>query len=45
VRISSAVVKLMDRRQYFQIPVHVLRYYADAWSPSAMLPPAVGGRP
>jgi general secretion pathway protein K len=45
VRISSAVVKLMDRRQYFQMPVHVLRYYADAWSPSAMLPPAVGGRP
>jgi general secretion pathway protein K len=45
VRTSSAVVKLMDRRQYFQMPVHVLRYYADAWSPSAVMPPAVGGRP
>jgi hypothetical protein len=45
VRTSSAVVKLMDRRQYFQMPVHVLRYYADAWSPSAIVPPGPGGRP
>ena len=41
VRTSAAVVKLMDRRQYFLNPVHVLRYYPDAWSQSAVVPPAV----
>jgi general secretion pathway protein K len=47
VRTSAAVVKLMDRRQYFQSPVHVLRYYPDAWSQSAVVPggPGVGARP
>jgi hypothetical protein len=39
MRTSSAVVKLLDRRQYFSMPVHVLRYYSDAWSQSAVGPP------
>ncbi|SRR5579883_432168 len=43
VRTSSAVVKLLDRRQYFQTPVHVLRYYEDAWSQLAVAPPGPGG--
>jgi general secretion pathway protein K len=38
VRSSSAVVKLLDRQQYFQMPVHVLRYYEDAWSQFAIAP-------
>ena len=38
VRSSSAVVKLVDRQQYFQMPVHVLRYYEDAWSQYAVRP-------
>ncbi|HEY4363319.1 MAG TPA: hypothetical protein VGN17_20295 [Bryobacteraceae bacterium] len=41
VRTSAAVVKLMDRRTYYLNPVHVLRYYPDAWSQSAVVPPAV----
>jgi general secretion pathway protein K len=41
VRTASAVVKLLDRREYFQNPVHVLRYYDDAWSQFALTPPAV----
>ncbi len=38
VRSSSAVIKLLDRQQYFQMPVHVLRYYDDAWSQFAVRP-------
>ncbi len=38
VRTASATVKLVDRKR-FQIPVHVLRWYDDAWSESAILPP------
>jgi general secretion pathway protein K len=40
VRTASATVKLVDR-QSFQIPIHVLRWYDDAWSESAVLPPGV----
>ncbi len=39
VRTASAVVKLVDRRQYFMMPVHILRWYDDAWSQSAVAPP------
>jgi general secretion pathway protein K len=39
VRSAGAVVKLLDRRQYFMMPVHVLRYYDDAWSEFAVAPP------
>lgn len=38
VRTASAVVKLLDRRRYFAMPVHVLRWYDDAWSQSAVAP-------
>jgi general secretion pathway protein K len=40
VRTASATVKLVDR-QSFQIPIHILRWYDDAWSESAVLPPGV----
>jgi hypothetical protein len=43
IRTSSATVKLVDRRQNFQMPVHVLRYYDDAWSQLAVAPPGPGG--
>jgi general secretion pathway protein K len=42
VRTSSAVVKLLDRRANFQMPVHVLRYYDDAWSQLEVAPPGPG---
>jgi general secretion pathway protein K len=42
VRTSSATVKLLDRRQNFQMPLHVLRYYDDAWSQLAVGPPGPG---
>ncbi|MBV8845406.1 MAG: general secretion pathway protein GspK [Bryobacterales bacterium] len=42
VRTSSATVKLLDRRQNYQMPVHVLRYYDDAWSQLALAPPGPG---
>ena len=45
VRSAAAVVKLLDRRQYFMNPVHVLRYYEDAWSQFALQPKAVPGAP
>jgi general secretion pathway protein K len=48
VRSAAAVVKLLDRQQYFTNPVHVLRYYQDAWSQFAVAPPqtpAAGGFP
>jgi hypothetical protein len=37
VRTASATVKLLDPRS-FAIPVHVLRWYDDAWSESAVSP-------
>jgi hypothetical protein len=38
VRTASATVKMVDRAR-FQIPIHILRWYDDAWSQSAILPP------
>jgi general secretion pathway protein K len=38
VRIASATVKLVDRKR-FNDAVHVLRWYDDAWSESAIAPP------
>lgn len=43
VRTASAVIKLLDRRRFFMMPVHVLRWYDDAWSQAAVAPP--GGMP
>jgi hypothetical protein len=46
VRSAGALVKLLNREQYFQMPLHVLRYYDDDWSQFAIAPPAaapVGG--
>lgn len=40
IRTSSATVKLLDPKRYFQMPLHVLRYYDDAWSELALAPPA-----
>ena len=37
VRTASATVKLVDRKR-FNVPVHVLRWYDDAWSESAITP-------
>jgi general secretion pathway protein K len=37
LRTASATVKLVDRRR-FNIPVHILRWYDDAWSESAITP-------
>jgi general secretion pathway protein K len=39
VRTASATVKLLDPKN-FGIPVHILRWYDDAWSESAVAPPA-----
>jgi general secretion pathway protein K len=38
LRTASATVKLLDPRG-FSIPVHILRWYDDAWSESAIAPP------
>lgn len=38
VRTASATVKLVDRKR-FDTPVHILRWYDDAWSESAITPP------
>jgi len=38
VRTASATVKLVDRKR-FDVPVHILRWYDDAWSESAIAPP------
>jgi len=38
VRTASATVKLLDPRG-FAVPVHILRWYDDAWSESAISPP------
>jgi general secretion pathway protein K len=40
VRTAAAVVKLVDRERFFIAPVHVLRWYDDAWSQTALVPPA-----
>ena len=51
VRSSAAMVKILDRRQNAQMPIHVLRYYDDAWSQLSVSPPgpvpgaAPGGPP
>jgi general secretion pathway protein K len=42
VRTASATVKVLDRRLYFRTPVHILRYYDDAWSQFAIEPPGPG---
>ena len=41
VRTSAAVVKLVDEKLYPYAPVHILRWYEDAWSQSAVAPPAL----
>jgi general secretion pathway protein K len=38
VRTASATVKLLDPKG-FAIPLHILRWYDDAWSESAIAPP------
>jgi general secretion pathway protein K len=40
VRTAAAVVKVLDRRGFPNMPLHVLRWYDDAWSQSAIMPPA-----
>jgi len=40
VRTAAAVVKLLDPMVYPNNPVHVLRWYDDAWSENAIVPPA-----
>jgi general secretion pathway protein K len=44
VRTAAATVKLVDRRTYLT-PVHVLRWYDDAWSLSALAPPGLRVQP
>jgi general secretion pathway protein K len=41
LRTASATVKLLDRRS-FNPPLHILRYYDDAWSQLALAPPGPG---
>jgi general secretion pathway protein K len=41
VRTSAAVVKLVDEKLYPYTPVHILRWYEDAWSQAAVVPPAI----
>jgi general secretion pathway protein K len=46
VRTSAAVVKLLvPREQYFQMPIHVLRFYDDGWSEFSAAPPRVAVPP
>jgi general secretion pathway protein K len=54
VRTSGAVVKLVDEKLYPYNPVHILRWYEDAWSQSAiqvpmptspLAPPQAGQQP
>jgi general secretion pathway protein K len=45
IRTSAATVKLLDPKQYFQMPLAVLRYYDDAWSELAVAPPGPGALP
>jgi hypothetical protein len=45
VRTAAAVVKLLDGKR-FNLPLHVLRWYDDAWSQSAVAPfPGMPGVP
>jgi hypothetical protein len=44
VRTAAATVKLVDRKR-FDIPVHILRWYDDAWSESAIAPTGPSTRP
>jgi general secretion pathway protein K len=45
VRTAAATVKLLDRKR-FNLPMHVLRWYDDAWSQSAVAPfPGMRGVP
>lgn len=39
VRTAGAVVKILDPTVYPSMPVHVLRWYDDDWSESAIAPP------
>jgi general secretion pathway protein K len=39
VRTAAAVVKMVDPQFYPMTPVHVLRWYQDAWSQTAIAPP------
>jgi general secretion pathway protein K len=39
-RTAAAVVKLVDRERFFIAPVHILRWYDDAWSQAALPAPA-----
>lgn len=43
VRSASAVVKRWTDPRYASMPVHVLRFYEDAWSEFAVRPPAATG--
>jgi len=45
VRTASAVVKVLDPKQFFPDTLHVLRYYDDAWSQDAIAPPGPGALP
>jgi general secretion pathway protein K len=44
VRTSSATLKILDRKLNYQMPVAVLRYYDDAWSQFAVVPPGPSGQ-
>jgi general secretion pathway protein K len=44
MRTASAVVKVLDPR-YYNSPVHVLRFYDDAWSQDAAVPSLSGAAP
>jgi general secretion pathway protein K len=44
IRTSAATVKLLDPKVYFQMPLHVVRYYDDAWSELAVAPPGPSAR-
>ena len=39
VRSASATVKILDRKNYAVMPMHVIRYYDDAWSLFSLAPP------
>jgi general secretion pathway protein K len=45
VRTSAAVVKLVDEKIYPYAPVHILRWYEDAWSQTAVAPPMLSMPP
>ncbi len=40
VRTAGAVVKILDPDVYPDMPVHILRWYDDDWSESAITPPS-----